>query len=422
LEADPRGPDSTSITNNFVGRERELAELVSACEAGADSDSHLVLISGEPGIGKTRLADQLASRVKALGQQVLWGRCWEGDGAPAYWPWIQVVRGFLGSLDPEWRSNLGLESRIASDTALDVAQFIPDLRLGHSTLRPPATANLDPPEARFRLFDAVTNFLKEGARSQPMLIVLDDLHDADEASLALLRFMARELKGAAIILVATYREGEVRRSSSLSKMIGELSREARSIPVSGLSESEVKQLIELRAGRTPDEMLVAKVCAATNGNPLFVDGIVRILVAEGAVGSAGARDRPFEIPNGLREAIRGRLDDLSAESKSILAVAATVGNEFEFNLCRSIADVSADEAHRVLDEVSSAGIVKALSHGRYRFSHGLIREAVHGRECRECRARWQAARQTSNSQISDASGASRFRVAEVLPRCFGPLE
>ena len=120
----------------FVGRERELAELVSACESGADSDTHLFLIYGEPGIGKTRLADELASRVKARGMQVLWGRCWEGDGAPAYWPWIQVIRSFLGALDPQRRSNLAVESEIASDIIHEVAQIIPDLRPAHSTLSP----------------------------------------------------------------------------------------------------------------------------------------------------------------------------------------------------------------------------------------------------------------------------------------------
>src|SRR6202140_1101294 len=105
---------SNLVRHTFVGRERELAELISACECGADSDTHLFLISGEPGIGKTRLADELASRAKARGLQVLWGRCWEGGGAPAYWPWIQVVRSFLGALDSE-RHNLALESEITSD-------------------------------------------------------------------------------------------------------------------------------------------------------------------------------------------------------------------------------------------------------------------------------------------------------------------
>src|SRR5271168_5266429 len=198
--------------SSFVGRERELAELVAACESGADSDAHLFLLHGEPGIGKTRLADELISRVKALGLQVLWGRCWEGDGAPAYWPWIQVIRGFLGALDTERRRNIAVESDVASDIIHAVAQIIPDLRPAQSAPHPSASDQLEPSEARFRLFDAVTNFVKSGARSHPILIVLDDLHDADEASLALLRFMARELKGAPILIVATYRDLEVRRS------------------------------------------------------------------------------------------------------------------------------------------------------------------------------------------------------------------
>src|SRR5208282_4637568 len=207
-------------------------------------------------------------------------------------------------------------------------------------------------EARFRLFDAVTNFVKSGARSHPILIVLDDLHDADEASLALLRFMARELKGAPILIVATYRDLEVRRSPDLSKLIGELIREARTIPVGGLNQSEVKKLVESRAGRPPADLLVAKLCVATNGNPLFVDGIVRSLLAEGALESAAELNGPFKIPSGIQEAIRTRLDRLSAESKLILAAGAAIGNEFESRVCQSVAGISAEEAHRLLDEAS----------------------------------------------------------------------
>src|SRR5947207_3335256 len=104
----------TLARNSFIGRERELAELVAACEHSAESDAHLYLIYGEPGVGKTRLADELAARVKSWGTQVLWGRCWEGTGAHAYWPWIQIIRTYLGGLDAG-RRKLALESEIASN-------------------------------------------------------------------------------------------------------------------------------------------------------------------------------------------------------------------------------------------------------------------------------------------------------------------
>jgi tetratricopeptide (TPR) repeat protein len=368
---------STLARNTFVGRERELAELVSACESGAVDGTHLFLISGEPGIGKTRLADELSWRARTRGMQVLWGRCWEGDGAPAYWPWIQVIRAYLGALDPE-RRNLALESETAADIIQQVAQIVPELRHAQATRRTAPSDNLDPIEARFRLFDAVTNFLKIGAHSNPMLIVLDDLHDADEASLAMLRFLARELKGTPVIIIATHREAEVACSPSLSAIIGELARDARVIPLRGLSEAEVKQFVAVTSGFTPTEPLVTRLHDSTNGNPLFLDGLVRILIADNQIDSAASADNRLKIPVGVKEAINLRLATLSAEAMSILRVAAAIGKEFSFELCRSVADVGADDARRALDEASRAGIVTEVDGGQYRFAHALIRDEVYG--------------------------------------------
>jgi tetratricopeptide (TPR) repeat protein len=365
--ASPRG--------SFVGRERELVELVSACKRAAEGDAQLFLIHGEPGIGKTRVADELASRARAQGMRVLWGRCREGEGAPAYWPWIQIVREFLGALDDRQRSSV-LESEVASDVIHQVGQIVPELRTILPASRPSSSERLEPAEARFRLFDAVTNFLKFGARSKPLLIVLDDLHDADEASLAMLRFVARELKGAPIIIIATHRDVEVARSEKLSAIVGDLARDAHPIPLRGLGESEVRRFVEAAVGHAPSAPLVTKLRDATNGNPLFLDGIVRILIAENEIDSAAVADSRFSLPVGVREAIRRQLAALSPEAISLLRVAATIGKEFSFELCQSAAEASVDDARRALEEASRAGIVTVVDRNQYRFVHALIRDAL----------------------------------------------
>jgi predicted ATPase len=138
----PMGDIPTQISG-FVGRERELAELRHALDETREGRGRLFLISGEPGIGKSRLAEEVAREAAAREMRVLWGRCWEGDGAPAYWPWIQVVRSFLGALDPERRRDLAVESEIDSDIIGEVAQIIPDLRPTQSVPIPSGGAQLD---------------------------------------------------------------------------------------------------------------------------------------------------------------------------------------------------------------------------------------------------------------------------------------
>ncbi len=366
----------SSPFDSFVGRERELAESRAALDDARNRRGRLLLLSGEPGIGKTRLAEQIAREASARGMRVVWGRCWEGEGAPAYWPWIQVIRGCIGSADsPERR--LVLESEQALSIVDPVAQIVPELRALASHPPRPAAARPDPEEARFQMFDSVARLLKSLARLGPLVIILDDLHDADDASLMMLRFVARGLPEASILMVGTYRDAEVRRSPELSKHVGDLSREARSISLAGLSEAEVAKFVGASSGQTPDDALVARLHEATNGNPLFLDGIVRLLVAENALGSGGASGRPLKIPVGVREAIQRQLGALSAEARALLAVAATIGNEFDFTLCRSVAEVPENGGRRLLEEAMRAGIVTAIDRGRHRFCHALIRDAVY---------------------------------------------
>ena len=223
----------------------------------------------------------------------------------------------------------------------------------------------------------MATLLKDFARLQPLLILLDDLHDADDAALTMLRLVAQGLAGTGILIVGTYRDAEVRRSPELSKHIGDLSREARSISLSGLSPSEVAQFVALSSRQTPDDELVARLHAATAGNPLFVDGVMRTLMGDRNAGPQVASNDDFKIPDNVREAIRRRLAVLSEETHSLLKVAATIGNEFEAELCLRVGEVSRDQFNLRLDEATTSGITISLGNSRYRFAHALVRGAVY---------------------------------------------
>jgi len=342
---------------NFVGRERELTELRQALAEAEAGRGRLFLISGEPGIGKTRLAEELGNEAASRGMRAVWGRCWESGGAPAYWPWIQVIRTLSSSTDSAGR-RLVFESEHSASMVETVAQIVPELYASAPRpIKPPVTSRVDPEQARFRLFDSMTSLLKAFARLGSLVIVLDDLHEADLSSLTMLRFVAREVTATGILIIGTYRDIEVQRSPELSQHIGDLSREARLIPLVGLSQAEVAQFYGFSSGQAPDDELVSKLHAATAGNPLFVDGIVRTLIADRDAGFGTPSSEHLKIPHTLREAIHRRLAALSDETRALLRVAAVIGNEFETEICLSVGGVSRDEFNSQLDEASTGGIV-----------------------------------------------------------------
>src|SRR5262249_7674159 len=165
----------------FVGRKSEIADLTAALEHALGGRGRLVLLVGEPGIGKTRLAGEFARHATSRGVQVLWGRCWEGEGAPAYWPWVQIIRAAVEARDP---ARLGAEM---GPGAAAIAQVFPEVR---ERLPDLAAPSLEGEQARFRLFDSITTFVKHAARAEPLAFILEDLHWADKDSLLLLRFLA----------------------------------------------------------------------------------------------------------------------------------------------------------------------------------------------------------------------------------------
>ncbi|MBA3728367.1 MAG: AAA family ATPase, partial [Actinobacteria bacterium] len=329
----------------------------------------------EPGIGKSRLAEELAAEARARGGRVLWGRCWEAGGAPPYWPWVQSLRGLLREGDPEaLRTHVGSGAPYLAQMLPDVDELFPDL---------PAPPGGGPEADRFRLFDATATFLRRAGADKPIMLVLDDLHAADESSLLLLRFVARELTGAHVLIVGTFRDTELLPDSPMAAALAELAREqaTRQVSLSGLSEAQVTALIETTAGTSAVRQdLVRAIFAETEGNPLFVEEVVRLLASEGRLEKPGDDiGWRLAIPHGVREAIGRRLRRLSDECNRSLGVASVVGREFDLEVLAAVTERTVDDVLDLLDEAVKARLLTEVptSAGRLRFAHGLIRETLY---------------------------------------------
>jgi class 3 adenylate cyclase/tetratricopeptide (TPR) repeat protein len=359
------------VESVFVGREAELGRLDAGLEDALAGRGRLVLVAGEAGIGKTRIAEQLAARARARGARAVWGRCFEGEAAPAYWPWIQLLRAHAATRPAAaLRAELGPGAGEVAQLLPEVAEVVPDLE-------PPPS--LDPETARFRLFDAVASFLRRAARDTGLVVVLDDLHWADRSSLLLLEFVARVLAGSRLLLVGTYRDVEVSRRHPLNDTLAELVRQpvTSRLALRGLSEAEVARCIAVVTGTEPAPTVVAAVHGQSEGNPFFVSEIARLLISEGRLDPGGQLD--LIIPEGVREVIDRRRNRLTERCNGVLAVAAVEGRDFDLNVVCQAAGLAAAEVLETLDEAVDAHLVTEAGPGpgRYRFAHALVREVVH---------------------------------------------
>src|SRR5262249_14418498 len=299
-----------------------------AVEAAENGRGSLFLLSGEPGIGKTRIADRVADLAADRGLLVLWGRAFEGEGAPAFWPWVQVIRGLVDAATPsELATQLGT-------AGARVGQLVPEVREKLPSLPPLATV-IDSEHARFLLFDAIARFLKKAAESTALMLVLDDLHWADAASLLLLEFVASELRDARVLIVGTYRDAEARQPGPLADALGTLSRLGRSLPIRGLGKPEIAVFVERGCGTNLDATLVAALDDVTDGHPFFLDEIARLLAAERTL---PRRLDDLPLPESVRAVILRRLTLLPLETQRALAVASVIGREFESRVLERACD------------------------------------------------------------------------------------
>ncbi|MCH8223696.1 MAG: protein kinase, partial [Chloroflexi bacterium] len=363
----------------FVGRHREMDQLKATFEDTLGGHGKMVALVGEPGIGKTRTAQELATYASMRGGQVLWGRCYEGGGAPSYWPWVQAIRSYVLDRDAETvRREMG-------STASVIAEIVPDVKERLPDLHPPSQID-DPDSARFRLFDSITTFLKTASSSQPIVLMLEDLHWSDKPSLQLLEFVARELSNSRLMIVGNYRDMELNRRHPLSITLGELTRDHLfdRVLLRGLQKHDVERFIEVAAGIDPPNALVDAVYTQTEGNPLFVTETVRLLIQEGDITSgarteSGTSSWEIRIPEGVREVIGRRLDRLSERCNEVLTTAALVGRQFRFGvLMKLVDDVSENTLLDALDEALEARIVEEVPSevGLYQFAHALMQETL----------------------------------------------
>ncbi len=370
------------VGRTFVGRERELSELRASLAGVAGGRGQLFCLIGEPGIGKTRLTEEIAADAERGGAKVAWGRCWEGGGAPAYWPWMQALRHCVRTIDSRAadaalpstaRQMLGLtpESRgeISSPENWPRATML-------SGLPSSGGSSFDP--ARFELFDSIAAYLKRLSNASPLVLVLDDLHAADADSLHLLRFVARDLLQSKLLILATYRDTEVRLSAEHAQLLSSIGREGRTIHLGGLSKNEVAAFARSNAALAPNDRLVSKLCEVTEGNPFFLDETLRLLRANLEPGAQDRLAAALAIPDSVHEAIRKRVAPLSGEARDTIEIASVIGREFDIQLLSQVSALAPPECIARLAEGVSHGIVKEYSDaaGRFRFSHAMIPETL----------------------------------------------
>ena len=365
----------------FVGRQAELKRLQSAFDAAMSGQGTLMMVAGEPGIGKTALCEQLATYVTLRGGQTLVGRCYEeGSLSLPYLAFVEAMRAYVLSRDvKDLRAEIGT-------AAADLGRIVPEIR---ERLKVKLRPKKDAEEDRYRLMHAVSSFLATAAVVRPILILLEDLHDADRGTLEMLIHVSRYLAGTRILVVGTYRDVEMGRSHPLSAALAELRRVSsyRRVLLRGLNADEVRRMLESIARQSVPPGLAEAVHRQTEGNPLFAQEVVRFLAEEGLITRKGggwrtATDIPIEmsIPEGLRDVIGKRLSLLSKKCNQLLSIASVAGREFGIETLRAVAGIGEDILVEALKEAVSLSVLEEIAEVglvRYRFTHAFFRQILY---------------------------------------------
>jgi AAA ATPase domain len=338
----------------LVGRRLARGALRSAIDAAFAGLGGVVLLTGDAGMGKTALVTDMTAFARVRGAALAWGACWEGDGAPAFWPWIQVFRALPRS----------------DGDAIDAV-------LKELTGAEEATAGLlDDSTLRFRTFDAVASCLRRVAARQPTVLVLEDLHWSDASSLRLLSFVVQHVADVALLVVGTCRTGDGSSAGDAQgDLLGQLATRSELLQLGGLTVDEVGELVHKVAGERPPATAAELVHARTGGNPFFVQQLARLLAAES--GPWDRRPALTTVPPGVADVLSRRLARLPAELREMLAVAAVVGPSFPVGFVADLSGVGLAAAAELVDQASRLGVLVRAEAGTSRFAHDLFREVLY---------------------------------------------
>jgi predicted ATPase/DNA-binding winged helix-turn-helix (wHTH) protein len=357
------------LRDPFVGRQALMQRLNGALDRALSGSVRVRLLVGEPGAGKTRLCHELASRARQAGARVWVGRCYEADRGEMLWPWVQLLR------------------QAVDGPSIDALRALPPPLMAElATLVPELGTDATPREitlggsARLPLFDAINRFLRAASQPQPLVLILDDLHWADQASLSLLSFLLEELGDARILILGTFRDAELPPGHPHLALLDRMERSSafKRIAVEPLFVPDVEEYLGAITGRPPPPMLAERLHERTAGNPFFVRETVRSLTWEAL--SEGHLDiAQVRLPESARDVIRRRFALLPEPAQRALRAASVIGVRFEMTTLAAMLDLETPTLLAALDRAISARQITRESDGVgcYAFAHALIRDTIY---------------------------------------------
>ena len=385
-EPEPAAAPVLAERTPYIGRDAERAELRRLMEQAIAGHGSIVLIRGEPGVGKTRLAQEIVLEARARGMFDATGRCYEMEGAPPYIPYIEMLQQSLRRGPAGFRTGLG-------ENAGEIAKILPELRQVYDDI--PAPLELPPEQERLYLFNSIREFLERVSHTLPLLHVLDDLHWADDATLMLLQHIAQQQDKMAVLTIATYRDIELDAARPFARTLESLVRQrlAHRIALKPLPETGVEAMLRALTGQPPPPALDQAIYRETEGNPFFVEEVFQHLSEQGRLLDAQGRWRSdlqvgeLDVPEGVRLVISRRLERVSEDCRTALTDAAVVGRDFGFELLQKLSDLDADALLDAIDEAERANLIVAADdvpavagdhaiEARFRFAHELIRQTL----------------------------------------------